>query len=190
MNPLVVVGDALLDQDVTGRVDRVAADAPVPVVDGATTRTRPGGAALAAYLASLEGRDVVLVTGLGKDNASAAVRALLRGRVTIVELPLTGALSKKTRVLAEGHPLLRLDEGDGRAGQATREAADAVAGAAAILVSDYGRGTVDTLREELTRAAARRVPLVWDPHPRGGAPVPGTRLATPSAREAQGFAGG
>ncbi|MEU7556637.1 D-glycero-beta-D-manno-heptose 1-phosphate adenylyltransferase, partial [Streptomyces sp. NPDC044571] len=32
--------------------------------------------------------------------------------------------------------------------------------------------------------AAHRVPLVWDPHPRGGAPVPGARLVTPNAAEA------
>ncbi|MEU0969907.1 D-glycero-beta-D-manno-heptose 1-phosphate adenylyltransferase, partial [Streptomyces sp. NPDC005917] len=31
-------------------------------------------------------------------------------------------------------------------------------------------------------------PVVWDPHPRGGPPVPGVRLATPSASEARSFA--
>jgi D-beta-D-heptose 7-phosphate kinase / D-beta-D-heptose 1-phosphate adenosyltransferase len=34
----------------------------------------------------------------------------------------------------------------------------------------------------------RRRPLVWDPHPRGPAPVPGARLATPNRAEAAGFA--
>ncbi|HZB60464.1 MAG TPA: PfkB family carbohydrate kinase, partial [Actinomycetota bacterium] len=33
----------------------------------------------------------------------------------------------------------------------------------------------------------RRRPLVWDPHPRGPAPVPGARLATPNRAEAAGF---
>jgi hypothetical protein len=33
-----------------------------------------------------------------------------------------------------------------------------------------------------------RLPLVWDPHPRGPAPVPGARLATPNHAEAAGFA--
>jgi D-beta-D-heptose 7-phosphate kinase/D-beta-D-heptose 1-phosphate adenosyltransferase len=185
--PLLVVGDALLDHDLSGRADRLAPDAPVPVVSDTARTTRPGGAALAAYLAAADGRDVTLVTALGDDEASRELRRLLDGRVRLVELPLTGALSTKTRVLAHGQPVLRLDDGDGRAARGTAEASAAVAAARAVLVSDYGRGTADVLRPDLHRAAAR-VPVVWDPHPRGGPPVPGTRLATPSAAEAHGFA--
>jgi rfaE bifunctional protein nucleotidyltransferase chain/domain len=185
--PLLVVGDALLDHDLSGRADRLAPDAPVPVVSDTARTTRPGGAALAAHLAAADGRDVTLVTALGDDEASRELRRLLDGRVRLVELPLTGALSTKTRVLAHGQPVLRLDDGDGRAARATAEASAAVAAARAVLVSDYGRGTADVLRPDLHRAAAR-VPVVWDPHPRGGPPVPGTRLATPSAAEAHGFA--
>ncbi len=54
--PLVVVGDALLDRDLTGSADRLAPDAPVPVVSECAERVRPGGAALAAYLAARDGR--------------------------------------------------------------------------------------------------------------------------------------
>ncbi|MFF4485927.1 PfkB family carbohydrate kinase [Streptomyces sp. NPDC001544] len=185
--PLLVVGDALLDHDLTGRAERLAPDAPVPVVDGVRRHTRPGGAALAAWLAAADGREVTLVTALGDDPASNDLRELLAGRVRLVELPLDGALSSKTRVLAEGRPLLRLDDGDGRAGDATHEARRAIAEAGAVLVADYGRGTADALREPLTRAAAH-VPVVWDPHPRGEHPVPGVRVATPSATEARAFA--
>ncbi|MFF4019677.1 D-glycero-beta-D-manno-heptose 1-phosphate adenylyltransferase [Streptomyces sp. NPDC001843] len=185
--PLLVVGDALLDHDLTGRAERLAPDAPVPVVGGVRRATRPGGAALAAWLAAADGREVTLVTALGDDPSSNDLRELLAGRVRLVELPLTGALSSKTRVLAEGRPLLRLDDGDGRAQDATVGARRAVADAGAVLVADYGRGTADALREPLIRAAAH-VPVVWDPHPRGEPPVPGVRVATPSATEARAFA--
>ncbi|MFD9168769.1 D-glycero-beta-D-manno-heptose 1-phosphate adenylyltransferase [Streptomyces diastaticus] len=185
--PLVVVGDALLDEDVHGRVERLAPDAPVPVVSGARAVRRPGGAALAARLAARDGREVTLVTALGADPASRAVRELLAGSVRLVELPLSGTLPRKTRVLGADRPLLRLDEGDGRAGEATEEARSVVCAARGLLVADYGRGAADVLRAGLERAAAR-TPVVWDPHPRGGPPVPGTRLVTPSAAEAAGFA--
>ncbi|MFI6007493.1 D-glycero-beta-D-manno-heptose 1-phosphate adenylyltransferase [Streptomyces sp. NPDC051243] len=185
---LLVVGDALLDRDVCGRVERLAPDAPVPVVSGPRRSTRAGGAALAAWLAAADGRPVTLVTALGDDPDSATLRRLLSGRVDLVELPLTGALSSKTRVLADGRPLLRLDDGEGRAREGTRAAARAIAEATAVLVADYGRGTAEVLREELA-AAATRVPVAWDPHPRGRPPVPGVRLATPSAAEAHAFAG-
>ena len=59
---LVVVGDALLDRDVLGVVDRVAPDAPVPVVDVQTTRERPGGAGLAAVLLAGRGAHVTLAS--------------------------------------------------------------------------------------------------------------------------------
>jgi rfaE bifunctional protein nucleotidyltransferase chain/domain len=185
--PLLVVGDALLDHDLCGRVERLAPDAPVPVVSSLRRVTRPGGAALAACLAAADGRQVTLVTALGDDEASESLSRLLSGRLRLVRLPLTGTLSSKTRVLAEDRPLLRLDDGDGRAGERTEEACRAIAQAGAVLVADYGRGTADVLRDAL-RSAAARVPVVWDPHPRGKPPVPGVRLATPCASEARGFA--
>jgi bifunctional ADP-heptose synthase (sugar kinase/adenylyltransferase) len=56
--PLVVVGDTLLDVDLHGTVDRVAPDAPVPVVDCQQERHRAGGAGLAAvHAARLSGPD-------------------------------------------------------------------------------------------------------------------------------------
>jgi rfaE bifunctional protein nucleotidyltransferase chain/domain len=185
--PLLVVGDALLDHDLVGRAERLAPDAPVPVVSGARRTSRPGGAALAACLAAADGREVTLVTALGDDEASARLRRLLPDRVRVVPLPLTGELSSKTRVLAADRPLLRLDDGDGRAAGPTEEACRAVADAEAVLVADYGRGSADALRDALSRAAAR-VPVVWDPHPRGRPPVPGVRLVTPSSAEARAFA--
>ncbi|GGW41461.1 bifunctional protein HldE [Streptomyces lucensis JCM 4490] len=185
--PLVVVGDALLDHDLCGRAERLAPDAPVPVVHGTRRSSRPGGAALAACLAACDGRPVTLVTALGRDAASDTLRELLAGRVDLVEVPLEGTLSSKTRVLAGDRPLLRLDDGDGRARAATGPAEATVTGAGGVLVADYGRGTADVLRAALATAATR-APVVWDPHVRGRAPVPGILLATPSAQEARAFA--
>lgn len=187
--PLVVIGDALLDRDLVGRCDRLAPDAPVPVVSDCEERLRPGGAALAAYLAALGGRDVTLVAAVGDDPASLLLRELLAPWVHLVPLPLRGALAEKTRILAAGHPVARLDRGDGRAGGATEEARAALASASAVLVSDYGLGAPDAVRGVL-RELAPDTPVVWDPHPRGGPPVPGTSLVTPTADEARRFAGG
>jgi D-beta-D-heptose 7-phosphate kinase / D-beta-D-heptose 1-phosphate adenosyltransferase len=43
---------------------------------------------------------------------------------------------------------------------------------------------LEGIRERLT-ARAREVPVVWDPHPRGTAPVAGCALVTPNAHEAR-----
>jgi D-beta-D-heptose 7-phosphate kinase / D-beta-D-heptose 1-phosphate adenosyltransferase len=192
--PLVVVGDALLDRDLDGRAERLAPDAPVPVVDDPAERRRPGGAALAATLAAtLDGRAVVLVTALADDESGAVLRELLElAGVEVVDLGLAGQTPEKIRVRAGGQSLLRVDRATrpGRVGPLRRPGRRALAGArAAVLVADYGRGVA---AEPGVRAALAglpaRVPLVWDPHPRGPAPVPGARLATPNRAEAAGFA--
>jgi D-beta-D-heptose 7-phosphate kinase / D-beta-D-heptose 1-phosphate adenosyltransferase len=191
--PLVVVGDALLDRDLEGRAERLAPDAPVPVVDDPAEWRRPGGAALAATLvARLDGRAVVLVTALARDEAGAALRELLElAGVEVVDLGLAGRTPEKIRVRADGQSLLRLDRATrpGRVGPLGQAGRRALAGAGSVLVADYGRGVAAEpgVRAALTSLPRRR-PLVWDPHPRGPAPVPGVRLATPNRAEAARFA--
>jgi len=196
--PLVVIGDALLDRDVEGAVERLAPDAPVPVLDEQRARARPGGAALAAALAAAEGRPVTLVTALAGDAAGAELAALIAAAgVELVDLGLDGATPEKVRLrTAAGQPLLRLDRGGGqigRVGRATAAARAAIGWASALLVADYGRGVaaepgIRTALAERGAGGGDHVPIAWDPHPRGPAPTPGVLLATPNAREAAGFA--
>lgn len=187
MSRLVVFGDTLLDSDVEGTVDRLCPDAPVPVVDVQARCWRPGGAGLAAVLAARAGHDVVLVTALGTDPAARRLVDLLGSHVEVVRMPLRGTTVCKTRVRAGGRSLLRVDAGDGRAaGAPTGDRFPTVLrDADAVLVSDYGRGVTSdpTVRDTLI-GLARRVPVVWDPHPRGAPPVPGCRLVTPNEAEA------
>jgi D-beta-D-heptose 7-phosphate kinase / D-beta-D-heptose 1-phosphate adenosyltransferase len=189
--PLVVVGDSLLDRDLEGRVERLCPDAPVPVVDAEAEHVRPGGAGLAAALAAAGDRPVVLVTALGDDDAGRTVAQLLAGHgVEVVDLGLRGATPEKVRIRADGHSLLRVDRG-GRpsaVGSCPDPARAALRSAAAVLVADYGRGvaTAPGVGEAVAGRSAK-VPLVWDPHPRGGPPVPGARLVTPNRREAAGL---
>ncbi|HET7488580.1 MAG TPA: PfkB family carbohydrate kinase [Acidimicrobiales bacterium] len=185
---LTVAGDVLVDRDVVGGVRRVAPDAPVPVVDVASRTTRPGGAGLAALLAAADGRPVTLVTALGSDAAGAEVAALLEDAgVDVVDLGLAGPTPEKVRAGTPGHPMLRLDYGGppSPVGPLTPAARRALGGAAAVLVADYGRGVAahPEVRAALAALPARR-PVVWDPHPRGPAPVAGARLATPNREEA------
>ncbi|MBD2896937.1 Bifunctional protein HldE [Actinomadura sp. RB99] len=188
---LLVVGDALLDRDLIGTVERLSPEAPVPVVDTPREHLRPGGAALAAYLAARRGAEVTLVTPIGSDPASRCLRALLEAHLDLVALPLDGPLPEKVRVRTEQHALLRPDLGGQSRAADTPPEPDVLTGirADAVLVSDYGRGTAARpwIRSFLAQSAGR-VPLVWDPHPKGPAPVTGTRIATPNLAEALHFA--
>jgi D-beta-D-heptose 7-phosphate kinase/D-beta-D-heptose 1-phosphate adenosyltransferase len=192
--PLVVLGDTLLDVDLEGTAERLAPDSPVPVLDELAEHPRPGGAGLAAAMAARDGHEVVLVTALGDDEAGRRVETLLRG-VHLIRLPYDGPTPVKKRVRAGGQSLLRLDSGSrpGTVRQLSRTErvalANALDGAGAVLVADYGRGVsgVPEVRE-LLGALPQRVPVVWDPHPRGSTPVPGARLVTPNRAEAALFA--
>ncbi|WP_181720496.1 PfkB family carbohydrate kinase [Nocardia gipuzkoensis] len=203
-DPLVVIGDALLDIDVDGRADRCSPEAAAPVVDVGNRTFRPGGAALAARLAAADHREVVLIAGFAADEAAARLRSLLDRHVRVIALPLRGSTVCKQRVRAVGpwaspnghtkarqlaRPVLitRMDSGTGRVGAdpLPEEAHAVLAAAHAVLVSDYGRGIAAHPQiRTLLRAHAAHVPVVWDPHPRGPVPIPGAALVTPNRAEA------
>jgi D-beta-D-heptose 7-phosphate kinase / D-beta-D-heptose 1-phosphate adenosyltransferase len=183
---LVVVGDALLDRDLDGVAERLAPDAPVPVLHAVCEHARPGGAALAAALAAATG-PTTLVCALGDDDAGRRLASLLeQAGVTVFDLGLRGQTPEKVRVRAAGQALVRLDAGGAASpcGPLTAGAAAALRGADAVLVSDYGRGVAAEPSVRAALGALRDTPVVWDPHPRGPDPVRGVVLATPNASEA------
>ena len=112
--PVVVVGDALLDVDVEGTVDRLCPDAPAPVLAVTGELARPGGAGLTAALVAGRGVPVRLVTALEADEAGERLRGLLDGALTLVAGPATGGTVVKCRWRAGGRSLLRTDRGAGR----------------------------------------------------------------------------
>lgn len=186
---VVVIGDVLLDRDLNGDVKRLCPDAPVPVVDVLQTWGSPGGAGLAALLCrhDPESVDVRLVTPLADDEAGRAILTRLDG-IDVVALEQTGSTRRKSRVRAADQSLLRIDDG----GPATPRNVDphvidrALRDADVVLVADYGGGvTHDPVIRDRLAEAATWIKVVWDPHPRGGAPVPGVTLVTPNETEAR-----
>lgn len=190
--PVVVLGDALLDCDIDGSVSRYCPDGSAPVFDVAAVRERPGGAGLAAVLAAQAGADVHFVAPVSDDASGNRLAELIGAHLTLVRLPSAGRTPTKTRIRTPSQHVVRLDDGgpcptqDELPAHVRRLLADA----AAILVSDYGQGFVsaEPVRREL-EAAAARVPLIWDPHPRGGPVGRGATLVTPNDEEALRLAG-
>ena len=188
---IVVVGDTLLDEDIDGVAERFQPDAPVPVVDVQSRQSRAGGAGLVARMLLHDGHDVTLVTALSADAPAERLREHLDG-IRVVAGALPAPTPVKTRLRAGGQPVARIDDGCGDPvlPHITRDMIASISEADAIIVSDYGRALTEhpEIRVALHRRGAR-VPLVWDPHPRGADPVPSTRLVTPNLSEAAKAAG-
>jgi D-beta-D-heptose 7-phosphate kinase / D-beta-D-heptose 1-phosphate adenosyltransferase len=183
---ITVVGDLLLDVDINGTATRLSPDAPVPVVDVGDVRRRAGGAGLVATVLARDGHDVSLVTAVSDDDDASHLRRALAGVSVLAGTP-QAPTPTKTRVRIGTHPMVRFDQWCAPAPvpSSTGEMLAAIASADAIVVADYGRGITANadIRAVLTDAA-RRIPVVWDPHPSGSDPVAGVSVVTPNLAEA------
>jgi D-beta-D-heptose 7-phosphate kinase/D-beta-D-heptose 1-phosphate adenosyltransferase len=199
---VLVVGDAILDRFLHGAAAKLSREAPVPVVAVEERVDAPGGAANAALNAAALGARVRLVATVGADPAGDALLALLRdGGVDVDAVVRDPARPTplKERVVAGGQMLVRLDHGEPAAAVAdevvarlVRALREGVAGADAIVVSDYGAGVCgDAVRAALRalQAADERL-LVVDA--RDLAPYAGARVTAvaPSFAEAAPLLGG
>lgn len=175
---VVVLGDLVADQFLSGTISRVSREAPVFILRHDDTETRPGGAAnAAANIASLGGA-AEIVGILGTDANASLLRSSLGeagvglgGIVDAAEIKTT----TKVRVLAGQHyaarqQVIRIDYENGApvSDEIQSRLADrlqaAASEAAAIVVSDYGYGVVSAMLYEKVReiAKARSIPVVAD----------------------------
>src|SRR5258708_16658226 len=107
---VLVLGDAILDEYLSGESLRLSPEAPVPVVRVGEQRRVLGGAAnTAANIAALGGR-ARLITLVGRDQAAAdlAVCAADAG-IDLATVHDGRPTLRKTRVVAQRHHLVRLD---------------------------------------------------------------------------------
>ena len=148
---VVVIGDAMLDGYLSGSSGRLCPEAPVPVVAVSRSDEAPGGAANVAANAAGLGAGVTRVSVVGNDPEGLRLMAALRRRGvdtgSVVADPLRRTLSK-TRVVSDGHMLVRFDGGTTSPVGSRAEAAvagtlvEAFASCDAVVVSDYGYGVL------------------------------------------------
>lgn len=194
---VVVVGDAMLDHFMIGRVSRISPEAPVPVVEFEREFNLPGGAANVAHNVCALGARVSLVAVVGDDPAAAALRGLLEGRgvsasglVTDPARPTT----RKTRIATTRNQQVaridmeRSDDISGEVETALIAVAEhAIADAGAVVVSDYLKGVVTArvMRHVVAAAAARGIPVLVDPKVPHMTLYAGATLLTPNHHEAE-----
>jgi D-beta-D-heptose 7-phosphate kinase/D-beta-D-heptose 1-phosphate adenosyltransferase len=190
----LVVGDLMLDRYLTGTVDRVSPEAPVPVVRVQSERSAIGGAGnVAANVRSL-GATCALVGCVGQDPEGDAVLAALESSGVSCEGVLSDGgrpTTVKTRVLAQRQQVVRFDrEVDDAIDDAHASAlAERVRAAAetcdVLIVQDYDKGVLapPVIAAVQAAAKARGVPWVVDPKRRSFFAYGGATVFKPNTRE-------
>ena len=190
---VLVVGDVMLDRYITGDVERISPEAPVPVLRQSGTYDRPGGAAnVAMNLAGL-GLQALLCGAVGRDTAGQDLQAAMRqaGVDTAALIRCKLPTITKTRVVSRTQQLLRLDvesreRFDSKESAAVREAAlDALAGVNAVILSDYAKGTLteDLCRTVIRKARQQGIPVLVDPKARDLSRYAGATTICPNLNE-------
>jgi rfaE bifunctional protein kinase chain/domain len=169
---VLVVGDLVLDEYVTGRMTRISREAPVPIVEVVDKEDRAGSAASPAANIIGLGSFASVVGVVGCDPAGGRLETRLRelgvddrGLVRRQEVNT----STKTRILAEGftgglhgrQQVMRLDGLAHLPHPAVEACAECVARLApsfeAVLLSDYRGGVVGEASIQAARASGRPI---------------------------------
>ncbi|PPQ37669.1 D-glycero-beta-D-manno-heptose-7-phosphate kinase [Rhodopila globiformis] len=191
---VLIIGDVILDRYVSGAVQRLSPEAPIPVLRPSGNRCTLGGAANVALNVATLGGQAILVGVIGDDPAGAMVERLVADTpgitpalVRLADRPTTS----KTRFMTGSHQLLRLDEETTAPLDADGAAAvlDAVgqslAAADVVVLSDYAKGVLcDGVLEAVLALAARdgRI-VIADPKRPDFAAYRGATILTPNEHE-------
>ncbi|HEV2778909.1 MAG TPA: D-glycero-beta-D-manno-heptose 1-phosphate adenylyltransferase [Actinophytocola sp.] len=184
---IVVIGDAILDEWLSGRANRLCREAPAPVVDVARRTVAPGGAANTAVNLAALGADVRLVTAVGDDEGGRELVAELESagvRTDGVTLEPGRRTVAKRRIVAAEQVMLRVDEGDHHPLPAA-EVRAALSDCDAVVLCDYGLGALDGGLLETLMPVRDDIPLlVVDAHRVDRWRALRPDLVTPNAEEA------
>jgi D-beta-D-heptose 7-phosphate kinase/D-beta-D-heptose 1-phosphate adenosyltransferase len=148
---VLVVGDAMLDRYVYGRVTRVSPEAPVPVLAVERELALPGGAANVVRNLTALGAAVAFVSVVGDDQPGSDLTGLIGGQPRVEPWLLVQggrATTTKTRFVAAGQHMMRADHEHPTAihtrlaERLVRIASDAIAATSAVILSDYQKGVL------------------------------------------------
>lgn len=174
----MIIGDVMLDEYKSGSSTRISPEAPVPVIDDIETRHVLGGAGNVAINARVFCDSVKLHAVIGADPEGAIVGELLQQRGVATELTAcdTCITIKKTRVLSNNQQICRIDSG-----QINSLASEPTESYDAIIVSDYGKGSLDT--DLIQNIIMTGTPVIVDPKGTDWDKYWGAYAITPNKKE-------
>jgi D-beta-D-heptose 7-phosphate kinase/D-beta-D-heptose 1-phosphate adenosyltransferase len=192
---VMVVGDLMLDKYLSGSVERLSPEAPVPVLLCEAERAVLGGAAnVCANLTAL-GAEVLVIGVIGRDEVGSVLADLLRAcpKLNADHLVIDPGrpTTCKIRVMSGVHQMVRIDaESTAELGAEVEEAVvsgigEGLSWADVVVVSEYAKGLCNDLviRTVIDRAAQAGKASVIDPKRRDFTIYRDATLIKPNRRE-------
>ncbi len=192
---ILVIGDAMLDKFIVGRVTRISPEAPVPVVAFDHEMFRMGGAVNVAHNITALGGQATLVAVTGMDEGAATLTHACReaGIAPSLVSDASRPTTTKVRIVTDrNQQVARIDY------EADTEIADEVERrilgeiethaprATAIVISDYLKGCITRkVVQAAVASASPGVPVLVDPKIPHIDYYAGTTLVTPNHHEAE-----
>lgn len=195
---ILVLGDAILDEYLSGDCSRLSPEAPVPVLRVSECRRVLGGAAnTAANVASLGAR-VALIALAGNDSGADDLNALSRHAGIDLDPVRDGRPTlRKVRVVGQRQQLVRLDYEEPHPVSAATEREilarvhDRIDDCDIVIISDYAKGVVTerVCQGVIHLAHKKGKEVVVDPRPQHKTFYRDCDYLTPNWKESQGLLG-
>jgi D-beta-D-heptose 7-phosphate kinase / D-beta-D-heptose 1-phosphate adenosyltransferase len=192
---ILIIGDLMLDRYWHGGTSRISPEAPVPIVHVKQTEDRPGGAGNVALNIKAMGADVTLISAIGDDanGKSLTQRLEAAGIQCKLQTNANNATTTKLRVISRHQQLIRLDFEENKMNvnhdAIINDFEAALSGCDAIVLSDYGKGTLQNPAELIALAKVHNKPIFVDPKSSDFSCYQGATCITPNMSEFEAVVG-
>lgn len=191
---VLVVGDVMLDRYWHGNTSRISPEAPVPVVKINQLEDRPGGAANVALNIAALGAKICLIGATGNDEAAVSLTDTLKsaGVETHFQHITSQPTIIKLRVMSRHQQLIRIDFEEPfkiNKEALTNDVKKFLATTNVLLLSDYGKGTLQNYQQLISLAKAHNIPVLVDPKGNDFSIYQGATLLTPNLSEFEAIVG-
>ena len=191
---VLCIGDVMLDRFISGDVERISPEAPIPILQIENEKIMLGGAGNVARNISSLGGSVRFISVIGEDTAGEGIEKMLINDLSLdVHLVVdpSRTSSQKSRFVAGNQQMLRADMetvhpvSEEIANIILEIAEEELPECGALMLSDYGKGVLsdDVLSRLINLARGQNKPVIIDPKGSDYSCYKGAMLITPNRKE-------
>lgn len=192
---VLVIGDLMLDRYWYGATSRISPEAPVPVVHVKDEEYRAGGAGNVALNVAALGGNASVMGFVGTDEPAESLKQLLQkdGVLCLFNTLDDFPTITKLRVMSRHQQLIRLDFEEGFHGvnneSLLHQYHAEMMQANVVVLSDYGKGTLNNVQQFISLATQLNKPVLVDPKGTDFNIYKHATLITPNMAEFEGVVG-